>query len=316
VPVGPEPTSVTYDAGNGFLYVVCQWYSAGPTNVTIINGTTVIGQADVGREPYYAAYDGRNGAVYVANAGSQNVSVIPPYYAVTFTESGLPHGSAWSVRLNGTALTSTASSLALGDPNGTYGWVASAILSGLMITVSGTVTVNGKGATVPVAFELPPQLTPLTFRAAGLSPNANWSVTLTPSSAGLIIQAAGGVTRWSGGASLVSFEVSPGEYNYVATTLDRASQEGNVTVSGSAPVNVTIVFGPTTTTGPPSSSSLPEWAAAVGIVLVLIGAVGLGTTVYRSRARQQEWGRSAADQLLAVQWESDPEGNPIPKRSR
>ncbi len=48
----------------------------GSNTVSVISGTTVVATIGVGNQPYGVAYDSGNGYVYVANDGSSNVSVI------------------------------------------------------------------------------------------------------------------------------------------------------------------------------------------------------------------------------------------------
>ncbi|MCI4345503.1 MAG: hypothetical protein L3K07_01925, partial [Thermoplasmata archaeon] len=48
----------------------------GSNNVSVINGTKVIASVNVGNGPYFAAYDSGNGYIYVPNYNSGNVSII------------------------------------------------------------------------------------------------------------------------------------------------------------------------------------------------------------------------------------------------
>jgi len=82
------------------------------------------------------AYDPSNGYIYVTNYGSGTVSIISTpaqaikTYTVTFTESGLPAGTQWSVTFNGLTKSSTASSITFtGVPAGNYTWNASSIIA-------------------------------------------------------------------------------------------------------------------------------------------------------------------------------------------
>jgi DNA-binding beta-propeller fold protein YncE len=79
--VGSHPDYAAYDSRNGYVYVV-NGYS---NNISVINGTKLVGSVAVGSFPGYvmnseveqaAAYDSSNGYVYVPNYGSDNVSVI------------------------------------------------------------------------------------------------------------------------------------------------------------------------------------------------------------------------------------------------
>ena len=72
IDVGADPLWSTYDPRNGYLYVV----NYGSNNVSVINGTTVVGTVNVGTNPWSATYDGANGYIYVPNSGSDNVSLL------------------------------------------------------------------------------------------------------------------------------------------------------------------------------------------------------------------------------------------------
>jgi YVTN family beta-propeller protein len=72
IDVGSQPEFAAYDTGNGYVYVA----NEGSNNVSVINGTKVVGTVSVGTDPAYATYDSGNGYVYVSNWGSSNVSVI------------------------------------------------------------------------------------------------------------------------------------------------------------------------------------------------------------------------------------------------
>jgi len=97
-----------------------------PSNIVIAN-------IAVGSWPGGVAYDSSNGYVYVANYGSNTVSVISTSpqaikkYSVTFTESGLPSGTSWSVTLNGNTESSTTNTISFSEPNGTYSYVVASV---------------------------------------------------------------------------------------------------------------------------------------------------------------------------------------------
>lgn len=121
----------------------------------------------------------------VANAG--NPATFPlGHYAVNFTESGLPAGTAWSVTFNGAQQSCMAGST--GGPcgpswmvflstNGT-GLAFFASANGYAATPpSGTVTVHGQNVTQPLTFAPAPYT--ITFTESGLPGNVRWSVTIT-----------------------------------------------------------------------------------------------------------------------------------------
>ncbi len=56
-----------------------------------------------------------------ASATTESVMLVPlPSYSITFTETGLPTGSTWFVSVNGVNTSSTATTLTVAAPNGTY----------------------------------------------------------------------------------------------------------------------------------------------------------------------------------------------------
>jgi YVTN family beta-propeller protein len=74
VPVGLFPDGAIYDSEDGYVYVI----NSGSNNVSVMNGTTVVGTVETGGTPWWIpAYDNGNGYVYVTNAdGPDNVTVI------------------------------------------------------------------------------------------------------------------------------------------------------------------------------------------------------------------------------------------------
>ena len=154
IAVGSMPEGVACDPSNGYVYVA----NSGSNNVSVINGATntVIASTRVGSYPIGVVYDPSNKCVYVANENSNNVSVITtiPLYAVAFTESGLPSGASWSVRLNGTTNSSMSNVITFNEPNGTYSYsVTSVTLGGYIASPSsGNITVNGANVNVTITF--------------------------------------------------------------------------------------------------------------------------------------------------------------------
>ncbi|MEM3291003.1 MAG: hypothetical protein QW046_05755 [Candidatus Micrarchaeaceae archaeon] len=73
-------------------------------------------------------------------------------YTVSFTESGLPSGTSWSVTFNNQTQTSTTDSITFTAPNGTYEYRV--LQSGAYVPspVSGPITVNNAPVTVYVTF--------------------------------------------------------------------------------------------------------------------------------------------------------------------
>ena len=190
--------------------------------------------------------------VAVAGAGvlglTLTVSPIVQSWPVTFTESGLPALATWTVRVDGKILTSTNSSAATNLPNGSFAFSASGPANYSASPTNGTVDVQGRGTTIPIAFHhQPPPTTvyPVTFTPAGLPMTATWGVRLGTDS----VNGRGtlGVNESNG---TYSYSISP-PANYTANPAS-----GAVTVSGAATF-LTVPFTPVSPngSGPPPPGS-------------------------------------------------------------
>ncbi|HEV2166827.1 MAG TPA: PKD domain-containing protein [Thermoplasmata archaeon] len=75
----PGSEAEAFDSAKGFVYDVINPYSGGPGNLTWLNGSTnqVAGSVDVGTNPRDVVVDSWNDCTYVANVGSNIVSVVP-----------------------------------------------------------------------------------------------------------------------------------------------------------------------------------------------------------------------------------------------
>jgi DNA-binding beta-propeller fold protein YncE len=116
------------------------------SNVSLVNDSTnrVVDTLPVGLGPDALACDNVTGSVYVANLWSNNVSVlIPGPYDVTFTETGLPLGTYWSVTLNGRTLNSSTSAITFPEPNGTFAYSIGSVIGYAATPSSGYVAVRG-----------------------------------------------------------------------------------------------------------------------------------------------------------------------------
>lgn len=204
------------------------------------------------------------------------VSTSASTYSVTFTETGLPSGTSWSVTSGGDLTSSIGSTNVFADVNGTYAYAISVV--GFVATPSsGNVTVNGASSNRAIAFTAAASggSFDITFTETGLAPGTVWSVTLNQAVTSSVVatvefaSVAGGMYAFSVG--VVS--------NYTASPIT-----GSVTVNG-VPATQTIVFTPASGTGPvgnttggggSSSSGIPSWGWVV-IGVAAIGAVGAGT---------------------------------------
>lgn len=185
----------------------------------------------VGAVSGYAASPA-SGSVTVNGANVTQAIKFAVGYTVTFTESGLPSGTSWSVTLNGTTLPSTTTSVVFSEFNGTYHYTVGAVTGYTPSPASGNVTVSGAPQSVPIVFStLPPGEYSVTFTESGLPSGTSWSVTLngstTPST-----------------TTTITFTEKNGTYTYsvgAVTGYTATPSGGSVTVNGMA-MGVSITF--------------------------------------------------------------------------
>jgi len=148
-------------------------------------------------------------AIDVKPMGTYNIFInATPYqnYTISFTETGLPIGTQWSVTLNGTTKSSTTNTITFSEPNGTYSYrITTVNKSYIPVPSSGTFTVNGEPVNVSIIFKF--QVNTITFIENGLLPGTNWSVTFN------------GVTNSSTANSITFTGVLPGNYTWNASSI-------------------------------------------------------------------------------------------------
>ncbi|MGP8078362.1 MAG: hypothetical protein ACLQD8_02965 [Thermoplasmata archaeon] len=196
------------------------------------------------RVGYVAGYSPSvpTGSVTVNGAdASATVVFTQVTYGVTFTESGLPSGTSWSVMINAVSLSSTGPSIVFTLPNGTFGYTIGYVSGWIPGVPSGSVPVNGASASVGVAFTQVRYT--LTFTETGLPAAGTkvWSVSLD------------GELQHTTGPSIV-FPVANGSHAYLVKGPGgyRVSSvlppSGSISIAGaSLPQSVTFVRGGTGT---------------------------------------------------------------------
>ncbi len=191
------------------------------------DGTTVVFPGTYGLYSYTIA---SSNPAYSASAGSfridggtasEAVSFARTTYSVTFTESGLPPGTAWYVNITdgGSYAGTSGSAITFLEPNGTYGYApgsANRTWAGPAgsFTVAGA-PVAGTVTFAPVTFEV-------TFAEAGLVPGTPWSVTLAG-------------TRETSTVTDLTFDEPNGSYAYAVTEVAGYAvnpESGSITVDG------------------------------------------------------------------------------------
>jgi hypothetical protein len=215
----------------------------------------------------FSSWVGTGSGSYTGPNDSANVTMNGPInetaeftgatFEVTFTESGLPGGTTWSVTLNGSLESSTTTSIVFSEVNNSYSFTVGSVSGFTANPATGSLVVNGAPVPQAIVFSavVPPTYS-VTFTETGLTTGTNWSVTLS------------GSTLSSTTATIV-FSEANGTYAFTATSSNGYTAHppsGNVAVNG-APASQTIVFSapPTytltfTETGLPAGTS---WSVAV-----------------------------------------------------
>jgi hypothetical protein len=154
-------------------------------------------------------------------------------YPVTFSETGLPLGTNWSVEIGATAQSTTTTVMVFAEANGSLLYAIHTDSIYEAIPSSGSIVMNGAPIRVAVSFTTQPSYL-VTFLETGLplGPNGTlpaWQVTLAPGAEG----------SESGGTSLADlwFNLPNATYEYTASTVSRSDYSapaGSFTVAGVA----------------------------------------------------------------------------------
>jgi hypothetical protein len=140
-------------------YVNITGYNSGPItgtsySVSLSNGTysyTVATSDHIYKPTVYTGSFTVDGASL-----SESVTFVEVTYTVTFTETGLPSGTLWSVTLNGTTLSSTTSTITFSEPNGTYTYSIGSVSGYTVSLSSGSLTAIGKTVNQSITFTAKP----------------------------------------------------------------------------------------------------------------------------------------------------------------
>ena len=208
---------------------------------------------------------------------------------VTFTETGLPSGTSWTVTINGTAYATTHSSISIPEPYGLWNYTVSTSASGYDVTpASGSVFASG-APTVRVTFAaLQVSVTASPSSALSASALVTFTVAVTlpsgPSPSGtatLYIATASGavqgtyavyVTSGLGSKLLIPGLLLPhgsSTLSYWATFSGQSSPSGTLSFSTAAPTTLTLTVSPSS-------------ASAGQLVTFTVGSNGHGVAVILS----------------------------------
>jgi hypothetical protein len=153
----------------------------------------------------------------------------PVGYVLTFTESGLPAGTNWSVTVASVLRFSTTSSITFNEPNGTYSYAIGGVPGYTTSPRTGSKTIEGASVLVNVPFSVTTYT--VSFTESGLPGGTSWSVTV-----------AGGLK--SASTSIISFTEANGTFSYTVagvTGYTASPSSGTVTVYGTDR-NVAVQF--------------------------------------------------------------------------
>jgi len=154
-------------------------------------------------------------------------------YMVSFSETGLPAGTTWSVTLGGVESLGNTTVLSFLEPNGSLSYEIGTVVGWNPSLLNGSVDVSGAPLDVMIRWTANGTLYPVNFSESGLPSNVLWNVTLN------------GVPRESMSGSL-PFEETNGSYSFVASSAGYTASpaSGTILVNGS-PVRVLIQWNTT-----------------------------------------------------------------------
>jgi hypothetical protein len=190
-----------------------------------------------------------------ARYDNQGIGIATPTYNVTFTESGLPPETGWSIGLAGYVQNSTSTSMSFLEWDGNWSYDVG-FSNYYAFPFEGNITVKDKNVTQAVAFSTVPS-TYVSFTESGLSSGAEWWVALEGN-------------NQSSTSNMISFPMPTGTfpYNAGASGYNSSPSEGNVTVYD-ANVTQPITFTSALTPEFPSALFLPFFAATSLLVIAL-----------------------------------------------
>lgn len=273
-----ELTTSTIPAGAGTLSPSGGWF----------NESAVVDLSALAAAGYsFASWSGVGSGSYSGSSNPASLSLNGPIseqaqfstsvtFGVTFTESGLPTGSAWSVALNGVTNSSTSTLIMFNEPNGSYSFSTTGLVPGGLgiryaaTPVSGSFDIDGAGVSQPISyiaeFQLATSVSPAGAGTVGAA--SGWYVT------GTVVQ----LTALAGpGYQFTSWRGS-GAGNYTGTR-----DPENIALAG--PITEVANFAPAPQSSTSTSSgSVPLWAFLLALAFLLVTVIILGLAL-RRRAR-------------------------------
>ncbi|MCL4326456.1 MAG: YncE family protein [Candidatus Thermoplasmatota archaeon] len=259
IKLNTAPFGMSYDPNNGYIYIA----DHNTSNITVVDSSnnTIMGNITVGYKPDYITYDYSNQYLYVTNSVSGTVSIIStssPAYAVTFTESGLPAGTNWSVSINNnTPIYSITDKIVFNLYNGQYYYKVYPERGYVATPSSGDFSVNGNAINIAISWSSAIQsLYSVTFTESGLPAGTNWSVSLNNS------------VKYSTSTDII-FKEPNGTYTYLVeyiTGYVATPSHGSVNINGkniTQPISWAIGTAYSVTFNETGLSSRTNWSVSV-----------------------------------------------------
>jgi hypothetical protein len=192
-----------------------------------------------------------SGTLMVSGATPQLITFTVVTYSVTFTETGLPAETSWSITLNGTTHTSTTSTIGFTIRNGSYAYTAGTVTDYSISPTHGTASVAGASLTIPIAYALVTYT--ITFQETGLSSGTLWNVTV-------------GALTVSSTTPTISLQEQNGTYTYTTQSAGSNTTTGIVVVNGASPTTVAVQFSSTSSS---SGISTMTWFIIVAVIIII-----------------------------------------------
>lgn len=171
-------------------------------------------------DPTYAS----SGGSFAVQGGPVSVGVLfsRVTFNVSFSELGLPNGTNWSVELGGLTTSSSTSTIAFPEPNGTFAFRLGAVPGWTTSRFADSIVVNGSATTIQVIWTIVAYST--TLVESGLPAGTEWWVNASGGSLG------------SSSSSTLGISEPNGTYFYAVGVLDKtyAVPAGYFTIAGQA----------------------------------------------------------------------------------
>jgi hypothetical protein len=149
--------------GSGTASPGTNWLSAG-TTIDLVATASPGYQFKAWNGNYPTCYSGPTNPVrfylYTPCNETAAFAVVPMLYGVTFTRSGLPDGTIWSVTLNGSILSSAGPTINFREPNGTLAFTVGKTGGYIPRPSNGTISVSGSSILQAVTFSKDPNSSP------------------------------------------------------------------------------------------------------------------------------------------------------------